>query len=201
MRGVATKNVFCYRSFTSLCGTTIILTPSLPHYFSVLCVFTAGMNSDTQERLEEFTAAVTHDVMLVEDDGTLFLEGDAVPFYKMKFDEKRCAKGQDPLYVSRQAAQMKGIPLDGHDDPDNLGHLTEADPQNWGLVLNTLQRWGWGGNIILVSNGNNGSLHDRSYFDRTLLCNLCRPHRGVTREVFSCPFFHHAASFLVLQCH
>ena len=159
------------------------------------------MNSATQERLEEVTAAVTHDVMLVEDDGTLFLEGEAVSFYKMKYDAKRRAKGGDPLYVSRQAAQTKGIPLDGYDDPDNLGHLTEADPKNWGLVLNTLQRWGWGGNIILISNGNNGSLHDLSYFDRTLLCNLYRPHRGASREVFSCPVFHCAAPFLVLLHH
>ena len=57
-------------------------------------------------------------------------------------------------------------------------YLRFAKREDWAKVLRLLQNWGWAGNTVLMSNGNNGAAHDKSYFDRTLVCTFWRKHRN-----------------------
>jgi hypothetical protein len=47
------------------------------------------MDTDTHDEVAALSCGHDHDVKLVEDDGTLFLETDAVAFCKPKHDESR----------------------------------------------------------------------------------------------------------------
>ena len=47
------------------------------------------MNVDTHTKVAALSCGHDHAVQLVEDDGTLFLENDAVEYYKLKRDETR----------------------------------------------------------------------------------------------------------------
>jgi len=133
------------------------------------------MNADTHTKVAALSCGHDHAVQLVEDDGTLFLENDAVEYYKLKRDETRPLGSR--VYPSRSRAIGKGSPLENPHDPSDMGYLGNADPHDWPKVLLLLQGWGWGGNTALVSNGSNGASHDQSYFDRTLCCKFWRKHR------------------------
>jgi hypothetical protein len=142
------------------------------------CVCPAGMNADTHTKVAALSCGHDHAVHLVEDDGTLFLENDAVEYYKLKRDDSRPVESR--VYPSRMVARANGILLENSHDPSDMGYLGNADPHDWPKVLLLLQGWGWGGNTVLVSNGSNGASHDQSYFDRTLCCKFWRKHRDRT---------------------
>ena len=145
-----------------------------------LPVFLTGMNPRTCSALQTLTCGVEHDVELIEDDGTLFLESEAVQFHKMKHDAN--LPESERLHVSRQVSKTSGVPLEPVHDPKDVECLRSAKPGDWPKVLRLLQNWGWGGNTVLMSNGNNGASHDKSYFDRTLVCTFWRKHRSHGRE-------------------
>ena len=143
------------------------------------------MNPSTYAALQTLTRGVDHDVVLIESDGSLFLESESVKFYKMKYDANLPAS--ERLHVSRQVSNNSGIPLEPVHDPADAEYLRNAKPGDWPKVLRLLQNWGWGGNTVLISNGNNGACHDKSYFDRTLVCTFWRKHRdthGLQRMVY-----------------
>ena len=136
------------------------------------------MNSETHTKVAALSCGHDHEVRLVEADGSLFLENDAVAFYKLKRDKSLPV--EERVYPSRMKSLGKGILLEDEHDPSNMGYLGNADPHDWPKVLLLLQGWGWGGNTVLVSNGSNGSKHDLSFFDRVLTCSFWRKHRDAT---------------------
>jgi hypothetical protein len=68
------------------------------------------MNLSTHAALQTLTCGVDHDVVLIEDDGSLFLESEAVGFCKLKCDAN--LSDSDRLCVSRKVSQTKGVPLE-----------------------------------------------------------------------------------------
>ena len=68
------------------------------------------MNVDTHAKVAALSCGHDHAVQLVEDDGTLFLENDAVEHYKLKRDETRPVGSR--VYPSRSRAIAKGMPLE-----------------------------------------------------------------------------------------
>ena len=135
----------------------------------------AGMNPDTHAALQTLTCGVDHDVVLIEGDGSPFLESEGVHFYKMKYDADLPVS--ERYFPSRQKTSTTGILLEPVHDPADMEYLRIAKRGDWAKVLRLLQKWGWAGNTVLMSNGNNGAYHDKSYFDRTLVCTFWRKHR------------------------
>jgi hypothetical protein len=133
------------------------------------------MNPSTHAALQTPTRGVDHDVVLIEDDGSLFLECEAVSFYKLKCDANFPDLGR--LCASRKVSQTKGTPLEPVHDLADVERLRNAKAGDWPKALRLLQSWGWGGGAVLTSNGENGASNDKSYFDRTLACAFWRKHR------------------------
>ena len=61
------------------------------------------MNPGTHAALQTLTCGVDHDVVLIESDGSPFLESEGVQFYKMKYDAD--LPESERLYVSRQVSK------------------------------------------------------------------------------------------------
>ena len=62
------------------------------------------MNSDTHTKVAALSCGHDHEVRLVEADGSLFLENDAVEFYRLKRDEKRPVEERVYFLGSEQEA-------------------------------------------------------------------------------------------------
>jgi len=165
--------------------------------------FLAGMNPVTHAALQALTCGVDHDIVLIDCDGSPFLESEAVHFYKMKYDADMPESEQ--YQPSRQKTQTTGILLGPVHDPEDMEHLRFAKREDWTKVLRLLQTWGWAGNTVLMSNGNNGAAHDKSYFDRTLACTFWRKHRDKNeRTVFQFSYMSsppYTTSRIVLSLH
>ena len=157
-------------------SSLVLCCTSSPVIVDFVC--SAGMNSDTHAKVAALSCGHDHEVRLVQADGSLFLENDAVEFYRLKRDEKRPV--EERACPSRMKSRGKGTLLEDEHGPSDMGYLGNGDPHDWPKVLLLLQGWGWGGNTVLVSNGSNGSKHDLSFFDRVLTCSFWRKHRDAT---------------------
>ena len=79
------------------------------------------MNPGTHAALQTLTCGVDHDVVLIESDGSPFLESEGVQFYKMKYDAD--LPESERYYPSRQKSLTTGILLEPVHDPADMEYL------------------------------------------------------------------------------